>query len=289
MTAATVVASFGRQYLVETPQHELLTCYPRGKKSEVACGDRVEIAVTGSGQGVIEKVLPRSTLFYRSDPYRKKLIAANITQIVAVVAAVPSFYEDLLNRCLLAAEQQGIRALLVLNKCDLPQSAEVLDKLQLYRGLGYPLVQLAAKRDVAPLRAVLENQTSALVGQSGVGKSTIINALLPDAQVATAEISQALDSGKHTTTHARLYHLDANSHIIDSPGMQEFGLHHLDAGEIERGFVELHPYLCHCKFRNCLHLGEPGCAVLAALAAGAIAPQRYDSYRRLVTASTVKR
>lgn len=282
MLAGQVVASFGRQYLVELTDGELLHCFSRGKKSEVACGDRVQLKQTASDQGVIETVLPRNSLFYRSDAFREKLIASNVTQIVAVVAASPSYHADLLNRCLLAAEQQGIRALIVLNKYDLAESAGVFAELQLYCDLGYSLLTLSAKQDITPLRAVLQRQTSVLVGLSGVGKSTIVNQLLPSAQAATAEISRALASGRHTTTHARLYHLDADSQIIDSPGMQEFGLHHFTRQDLEAGFVELQPYLGQCRFRDCNHLSEPGCSVLTALQAGRIAPQRYASFTRLM-------
>ena len=174
----------------------------------MACGDRVTVARTAGGQGVIEAVAPRATLLYRSDRARQKLVAANVTQIVIVVAPVPAFDEDLVNRCLAAAEHGGMAALIALNKVDLPQAPAALRSLELYRGLGYRLVALSAKRDMGPLVSHLKGQTSVLVGQSGMGKSTIINGLLPAAAVRVAEISAALDSGRHTTTHTRLYHLD---------------------------------------------------------------------------------
>ncbi len=249
----------------------------------MACGDHVRIKFTGPDQGVIEAVLPRDSLLYRSDAFREKIIAANVTQIILVLAAVPSFYEELVNRCLVAAESTKIKVLIVLNKADLQaETAKAMEKLALYRELGYPLLPLSAHQDTAPLLPFLQGETSVLVGQSGMGKSSIINTLLPDIKVETREISTTLDSGKHTTTHARLYHLNPDSHIIDSPGLQEFGLHHLKPEEIDHAFIEFRPYLGQCKFNNCHHLCEPGCAVLAAVTAGKINPRRLAAYQKLI-------
>ncbi|OGA47590.1 MAG: ribosome small subunit-dependent GTPase A, partial [Betaproteobacteria bacterium RIFCSPLOWO2_12_FULL_62_58] len=204
-----IVASYGRRYLVELPDTTVLDCVTRGKRGDVACGDRVSVARSAPGQGVIEAIAPRMTLLYRSDAYRQKLIAANVTQIIIVVAAVPTFSEDLVNRCLIAAEYGGMKALIALNKSDLPESAAALSSLEFYRALGYRVRALSARRDVQPLCTCLENEVSALVGQSGMGKSTIINRLVPGAAARVAEVSAALDSGRHTTTYARLYHLNA--------------------------------------------------------------------------------
>jgi ribosome biogenesis GTPase len=231
---------------------------------------------------VIEAVRGRTTLLYRSDRARQKLVAANVTQIAIVVAPVPTFSEDLVNRCLAAAEHGGMAALIVLNKVDLPQAPAALASLEPYRGLGYRLVALSAKRDLSPLVPHLKGETSVLVGQSGMGKSTIINGLLPAAAVRVAEISAALDSGRHTTTHTRLYHLDDASHVIDSPGLQAFGLHHLDAAALAEAFVEFRPHLGHCRFRDCRHVSEPGCAVAAACNKGRFSRRRLESYRGLV-------
>ncbi len=277
-----VVASFGRQYQVEAVAGDIVACVTRGRRGEIACGDRVDFALTGPGQGVIEGVEPRVSLFYRSDVQREKLIAANVTQIVIVLAA-PDFHRELLDRCLAAAEHAAIRALIVLNKMDLASGAATLDSLALYRDLGYPTLPLAAKIDLAPLVAQLAGRTSVLVGQSGVGKSTIINRLVPAAAARVGALSSALGAGRHTTTSARLYHRDAACDIIDSPGLQEFGLHHLVPADLEHAFIEFRPYIGLCRFNDCRHVHEPGCAISAAAAAAQIHPQRVMSYRKLVT------
>lgn len=277
-----VVAAFGRHFDVETAEG-IVSCVTRGKKGGIACGDRLQIEMTGSAQGVIKSIDPRTSLLFRSDEFKEKIIAANVTQIIVVVAAEPAFYEDLVSRCLIAAEADSLKIVIVLNKCDLEQATRAaLAQLQLYRDLGYPLVSLSAKQDISPLRPYLQGETSVLVGQSGMGKSSIINALLPAAQAHTREISQALNSGKHTTTHARLYHLDGDSNIIDSPGLQEFGLSHVNEMDIAHAFVEFRPYLGHCRFSNCRHLVEPGCAVLEAATAGKIDRRRLGTFHKLV-------
>ena len=275
--------------MVELAGGDTLDCMTRGRRGEYACGDRVDVALQGPGQGVIEALRPRTNLLYRSDRVREKLVAANVTQVVIVLAPVPTWYPDLVNRCLAAAEHGAMKALILLNKSDLPGWAGADAALGLYRRLGYTVLGIAAKRDTGALRPHLEGQTSVLVGQSGMGKSTLINALLPDAAVRVADVSSALDSGRHTTTHARLYHLDARSHIIDSPGMQAFGLHHLDQEALESAFVEFRPWLGQCRFRDCRHVAEPGCAITAACERGEIGGDRLASYRGLVRENTVTR
>ena len=282
-----ILAAFGRRYLVELPGGEQLDCVPRGKKSEVACGDVVEIMRTAEGQAVIERITPRKSLLYRSVAFREKLIAANVTQIIVVVAAEPSFDDELLARCLIAAHDQQIATLIVLNKCDLTASAQAARaQLAPYRAIGYPVLELTATESAAPLLPYLQGHSSVLVGQSGMGKSTLINSLLPNARAATREISTALDSGKHTTTHARLYHLNADSDLIDCPGVQAFGLHHLSLGEIEEGFVEFAQYRGQCRFRDCRHLHEPGCALIKAVQDGKISARRLKLFQQISQGGT---
>jgi len=287
--SGTIVASFGRRFTVELADGALIDAVTRGKRTDLACGDRVDVALTAPGEGVIETVAPRISLFYRSDVQREKLIAANVTQIVVVLAPSPPFHPELLDRCLAAAEEAGIPALIALNKMDLPSAAQASGALERYRTLGYPVLGLAAKVDIAPLRERLAGHTSVLVGQSGMGKSTIINRLLPDAAARVGELSSALDAGRHTTTHARLYHLDATSHIIDSPGLQEFGLVHVPPEDLAHAFIEFRPYLGQCKFNDCKHLAEPGCAITAAMEGKNIDEQRVESYRKLVMQLLKKR
>ena len=277
-----IIAAFGRHYLAELEDGEILECVPRGKKSDVACGDVVEINRIAADQGVIERITPRTSLLYRSDAFRQKIIAANVTQLIIVVATEPSFDDELVARCLIAAHDQNLSTLIVLNKCDLPQSGSVARaQLAAYRAIDYRVLELSAKQDTAPLLPYLQGHTSVLVGQSGMGKSTLINALIPDAHAATREISTALDSGKHTTTHARLYHLNANSHIIDCPGVQAFGLHHLSLGRIEQCFIEFTEYLGQCRFANCSHSHEPNCALRNAVSNGAINARRLELFLRI--------
>lgn len=285
-----IFAAFGRQYLARLDDGSEIACLTRGKKSEVVCGDEVEIkrtgdasSVDGSGsQGVIERILPRRSLLHRSDAYREKYIAANVTQIIVVVAIEPGFSDELLARCLIAAFDQNLDVLIVLNKCDLPAPNNTAQRqLAPYRAIGYRVLELSAKQDVTALRPYLKGHTSVLVGQSGMGKSTLINALLPEAHAATREISTALDSGKHTTTHARLYPLDESSWLIDCPGVQAFGLHHLTLGDIEQGFTEFAQYLGQCRFRDCHHLHEPGCALREAVAAGKIDARRLELFHQI--------
>ncbi len=283
----TIVAAFGRHYEVEAGDGSLWQAMPKAKRSIYACGDRVELEAVADGQARILTHLARTSLLYRSDAYREKLIAANPTQVVLVVATEPGFSDELLSRALVAVEHDRLRAVIVLNKADITDLLPAARaRVAAFAELGYPVIETSARQSAAPLQPFLAGQLSVLVGQSGMGKSTLINALVPGAAVATREISTALDSGKHTTTYARLYRLDADSAIIDSPGLQEFGLSHLTRGEIEDAFVEFRADVGSCRFRDCRHEAEPDCAIKAAIAAGRISPRRQQHFLSITAGLT---
>lgn len=286
----TIIAAHGRHYLADA-NGEKLQCVTRGKKTNVAVGDVVHLKRTSNDQAVIEKIADRTTLLYRSDQYKSKLLAANISRLFIVVATEPSFADDLVSRSLVAAEAAGIEAHIILNKVDVEQPlARARERAGLYASLGYPVHELSARERpehaVETLMPLLAGQSSIFIGQSGMGKSSLINLLVPDADIAVREISEALDTGKHTTTFTRLYWLSGGASIIDSPGFQEFGLYHLTEGMLERAFVEFKPYLGACKYYNCRHLAEPQCAVLGAVEEGRIAKMRHELYAQLLHESS---
>ena len=286
----TIIAAHGRHYLADIAG-EKLQCVTRGKKTNVAVGDVVHVVRTSENQAVIERIAERTTLLYRSDQYKSKLLAANISRLFVVIATEPGFADDLVSRSLVACEAAGIEAHLILNKTDvlelLPRARE---RAAQYARLGYPVHEVSAQahpeETVEILKPLLAGQSSIFIGQSGMGKSSLINLLIPDADIAVREISAALDTGKHTTTFTRLYWLpevDGKAGaIIDSPGFQEFGLYHLSEGMLERAFVEFKPYLGGCKYYNCRHLAEPFCAILDAVAAGKIWKHRHELYGQLL-------
>jgi len=280
-----IVAAHGRHYVVETEEGALVRCVPRGKRSVLACGDRVTFGPAGRDAGVIESAAPRASLFLRAVRHRQKLIAANATQVAIVVAGEPSFSDELVCRILIAAESQGIPALVVLNKADLEQSAAAArERLRPFAQAGYPVLAVSAKRDIMPLGARLAGETTVLLGQSGMGKSTIVNALVPGVDARAQDISAFLDSGRHTTTATRLYRLPAGGAIIDSPGLQGFGLAHLTQAQIEHAFPELHPLAGQCRFSDCRHKSEPGCAVQAAVDEGRVDRRRLALLHRILEA-----
>jgi ribosome biogenesis GTPase len=286
-----VTASRRRHYAVRLDDGETLECLLKGRSTTLACGDRVRIA-RAAGGGSIEAVLPRSTLFYRSDAFKERLIAANVTQVIGVVAPDLAVDEELVNRWIVAAEAQDCRFVLAANKADKPGFDALLMRVEPFAALGYTVMPLSARRDVAVLLPWLHGHRTVLVGQSGMGKSTILNAIAPLANAKTAEISEALLTGRHTTSQSTLYPLPADQGggwIVDSPGLKVFGLGHIAPEIIAQAFVEIRPLLGHCRFRDCRHDREPGCAVQEAAARGEVAPHRVALMHRLVKESVAVR
>ncbi len=282
-----MVAAHGRHDLVALPDGSFLQCVSRGRKGGALCGDLVEARVTGDASGVIEKISPRRNVFMRSDAVKTKALASNLDQAIAVVAGSPPFSLELLERAAIEASRQDLPMLVVLNKSDLIEaSGTARRRLALLSGLGYRVIEISIRTEPEAARAILmplvSGQTTLLFGESGMGKSTLLNLLVPDAQARTREISTALNAGRHTTTDARLYPLSgAAGVVIDTPGFQEFGLRHITPGQIERAFPDLKPFLGQCRFYNCTHLNEPGCAVRTAVAAGQIDASRYQLFSQL--------
>lgn len=289
-----IIAAHGRHYTVELADGSLRQCFPRGKKNGPAVGDRVRITPQGRDEGAIEAVLPRRNLLFRSDEMRVKQFAANVDQLLIVVAVEPTFADDLTGRALAGAWSADIEPVIVLNKIDLPGALDAARaRLEPLRRLGVPVIELSAQDHAMVherLAPRLAGRTSLLLGQSGMGKSTLLNTLVPHAQAATREYSAALDMGRHTTTSTRLYHLpEPGGDLIDSPGFQAFGLQHLNGEQILRGFPEFAPHIEHCRFYNCTHRHEPGCGVLAALQAGQIDAGRYALYLRILDENAAAR
>ncbi len=282
-----VVAGYGRHYIVEMPDGKRLTCHPRGKKSDCVVGDRVRWQPTGD-EGVIDAVEPRRNLLFRRDEWKTKAFAANLDQMLLMVAAEPVFSESQLARALIAAESAGIAAGIVLNKTDLPQISLARERLIPYVAMGYPVYEVGLKSRPAESRAVLEpvlaGRATLVLGPSGTGKSSLINLLAPDARAQVGEISQALNSGRHTTTSTQWYWLDAarSTGLLDSPGFQEFGLQQLEARELANLMPDLRRHADRCRFYNCAHQQEPGCGVRDAVQRGEISESRYRIYGEIL-------
>jgi len=282
-----VVSAHGRHCVVEGDDGERRICHPRGKKNAVVVGDRVRWQASAD-EGTVEQVLPRRNLLYRQDEVRTKSFAANIDQVLVLIAAQPEFSATQLARALIAAEAQRIAALVVLNKRDLADAFDrAWERLAPYRTAGHAVLPLCLRDGdpalLARLCEQLEGRITLVMGPSGVGKSTLINALVPQALAGTAEISQALNSGRHTTTDTRWYWVGGahQTALIDSPGFQEFGLQHIAAADLARLMPDLRAHAGDCRFYNCTHVHEPGCTVQAAVERGAIDPHRYGIYRSL--------
>ena len=292
-----VVAGFGRHVLVETESGQRVICHPRGKKSQVVVGDRIRW-LPSQDEGTIEKIEERSNLFYRQDEMRTKSFAANLDQVLILIAAEPEFSESQLTRALIAAEAEHITPIIALNKSDLVEPfGRAWSKLAPYRTMGYRMLPLAIKpkaaealpddAQTAELMGLLRGKKTLVLGPSGAGKSSLTNLLVPHARVLTAEISQALNSGKHTTTSTTLYWVDEarTTALIDSPGFQEFGLHHIDPMRLANYMPDFKAHAQHCKFYNCTHLHEPGCGVISevnsAAGPGSIGTSRYRLYSEL--------
>ena len=281
-----VVSGHGRRLLVESDDGTRILCHTRGKKSDVVVGDRVRWQISGD-EGVIDAILPRVNLLYRQDEWKTKAFAANIDQLLVVVAAEPVFSESQLSRALIAAADAQIATRIVLNKRDLPAFAAARERLQPYVAMGVDVLELALKRDGAEAQArlapLLAGRATLVLGPSGAGKSTLVNLMVADAKAQIGEISQALNTGRHTTTATQWYWLDParTSALIDSPGFQEFGLRHIGAERLAGLMADIGVHASGCRFYNCTHRHEPGCGVLAALERGEIAESRYRIYREI--------
>ena len=281
-----VVGAHGRHVMVETPDRERVHCHTRGKKSELVVGDRVLWQPAGD-EGVIDRMLPRRNLLFRQDEWRTKSFAANLDQLLVLVAGEPMFSESQLTRALIAAEEAGIPSVIGLNKTDLPAAATARERLAPYQRMGVTLIELALRTDAESSRerlaALLQGHTTLVLGPSGAGKSTLINLLVPAAAAQVGEISRALASGRHTTTTTTWYWLD-DAHsgaLIDSPGFQEFGLRQVAPERLAHLMPDFAAALGDCRFHNCTHRNEPGCGVRAALERGEISEYRYRIYLEL--------
>jgi ribosome biogenesis GTPase / thiamine phosphate phosphatase len=278
-----VVGAHGRHFIVESAQGQRITCHPRGKKSDCVVGDLVRWQSSGD-EGVIEQIEPRRNLLHRQDEWKTKSFAANIDLVLIIIAGEPMFSETQLARALIAAESAAIAATVLLNKSELPQAASARERLAPYRAMGVAVHEVAMKTAPDEARAVLApllaGRVSLVLGPSGMGKSTLINLMVPGATAQTGEISSALNAGRHTTTTTTWYWIDAqrDSALIDSPGFQEFGLRHIEPLQLPGWMPDLRAHAGGCRFYNCTHRHEPGCAVIAAVERGEVSASRWRIY-----------
>jgi ribosome biogenesis GTPase len=280
-----VVASVGIEATVEFENGWKLRCrQPRGSEYAIA-GDRV-VAQFQQGDDApprIVEILPRRSALRRPSGREVQQIAANIDRLIVVMAVYPRLARRLIDRYLAAAEaEHGVEGIIVLNKIDLEGAAEAMDELSVYSRAGYRVMGVSAQRGdgMEELRALVSQGTSVLAGHSGVGKSSLIRSLLPGDEIKVGEVSRATGRGRHTTTTAVAYRI-GNGLAIDTPGIREFGLAEVEPENLRFLFREFAQFAPECRFANCLHLHEPGCAVKAAAASGAISPERRESYEQL--------
>jgi ribosome biogenesis GTPase len=303
---ALVVASFGNNYIICTENNNYIEARFKGKTERAVVGDVVDIKITAytndeinnnvkkASQASITKIHKRKNLLYRSDANKNKSFASNLDHVLLVVATEPSFNPSLIDRAIIACEIENIPFSIILNKCDINNKLEYArEQLSIYTQLGYEVIELSSVNNSNAITELFDkfkknNKNCLLIGQSGMGKSSLINSYMPEAKLQIQEISKKLDSGKHTTTHTKLYKFNqnndkfSNGYLVDSPGFQLFGLHHLSSSQIMHGFKEFKPFFGKCKFHNCIHQHEPQCAILEAYENDEISEQRFESYSELI-------
>ena len=281
-----MVSRFGNRAEVQDIDGNLIPCHIRRALSELVTGDRVTWetvpADDNETKAVITAIADRRSVLKRPIRYQGlKPVAANIDQVLVVTATEPPYSHRILDRYLVAIEQSHIDAVIILNKTDLlEQDDQVHQQMSIYRDLGYQVISVSceASENIDQLEGILEDKTSVFVGQSGVGKSSLVNQILPEASTEVSQLSDNSGLGTHTTTTSRLYQLPNDALLIDSPGIREFGMDHLDATDVASGFIEINEHSQYCKFRDCQHIKEPACAVKKAVEDGEIHSQRYDIY-----------